>query len=71
MTAMMQAMVIVSEQSMNELKDEQIDFDRVVTDPEYRRLVIVLLNSQARRDVTRAGSRAPVYGKMLRSGAAA
>jgi hypothetical protein len=29
--------------------DEQIDFERVVTDPEYRRNVIVYLNAQARR----------------------
>ena len=71
MSRMMQAMVICPEQSMSELKDDQIDFDRVVNDPEYRRHVIVLLNSQARRDMARAGSRAAVYGKMLRSEAAA
>ena len=33
---------------MTELKDDQIDFDRVITDPEYRRHVIVYLNAQAR-----------------------
>lgn len=57
MLHMMQAMVFCSEQPMNELKDDQIDFDRVVTDPEYRRHVIVYLNALARgRDLTRARS---------------
>jgi hypothetical protein len=28
--------------------DDQIDYERVVADPEYRRLVIVYLNTQAR-----------------------
>jgi hypothetical protein len=47
---------------MTELKDDQIDFDRVVTDPEYRRHVIVYLNAQARgRDVSR--SRGPGAGR--------
>lgn len=36
--------------------DEQIDFERVVTDPEYRRNVIVYLNAQARRRTGRAMS---------------
>jgi hypothetical protein len=68
MFRMMQAMVTCSEQQMSELKDDQIDFDRVVTDPEYRRHVIVYLNSQARtRDPQRAGGRTPVYGKILRA----
>jgi hypothetical protein len=39
---------------MTEVRDDQIDFERVVTDPEYRRHVIVYLNSQAgRRDNAR------------------
>lgn len=29
--------------------DDQIDLDRVITDPEYRRHVIIYLNAQARR----------------------
>ena len=45
---MMQAMVSRSEQSMTDFRDDQIDFERVVTDPEYRRHVIVFLNAQAR-----------------------
>ena len=33
---------------MTDFRDDQIDFERVVTDPEYRRHVIVFLNAQAR-----------------------
>ena len=29
--------------------DDQIDYERVIADPEYRRLVIAYLNAQARR----------------------
>ena len=54
---------------MTEVRDDQIDFERVVTDPEYRRHVIVYLNAQAgRRDSGRnaASSRAG-GGKSYRS----
>jgi hypothetical protein len=51
---MMQATVCLREQTMTEVRDDQIDFERVVTDPEYRRHVIVYLNAQARcRDTGR------------------
>jgi hypothetical protein len=41
---------------MTEVRDDQIDFERVVSDPEYRRHVIVYLNAQARgRDTGRNG----------------
>ena len=53
---------------MTEMKDDQIDFDRVVSDPEYRRHVITYLNAQARREMARSGARG--YGK-VRSEAAA
>lgn len=33
---------------MTDVRDDQIDFERVITDPEYRRHVIVYLNAQAR-----------------------
>jgi hypothetical protein len=56
---MMQAMVIRSEHPMSELDNDQIDYDRVVSDPEYRRHVIVYLNAQER------GGRKPAY-KTLR-----
>jgi hypothetical protein len=60
---MMQAMVSNAEPQMTDLEDDQIDFDRVVTDPDYRRDVIVYLNAQARR---RESGRPTVMGKMLR-----
>lgn len=41
---------------MAELRDDQIDFERVITDPEYRRSVITYLNAQAR---SRDGGRVP------------
>ena len=49
---------------MSDLKDDQIDFDRVINDPEYRRHVILYLNAQARREVTRSGGR--TFGKRAR-----
>lgn len=54
---------------MKELRDDQIDLERVVTDPEYRRHVIIYLNTQAcRRDTGRAaGVRAAVLTKTLRA----
>jgi hypothetical protein len=58
MALMMQAMVFRSERPMSELDNDQIDYDRVVNDPEYRRHVIVYLNAQE------CGSRKPAY-KML------
>jgi hypothetical protein len=62
----MQATVFCLEQSMTELEDDQIDFDRVVNDPEYRRHVIVYLNTQEHgENEMPAGGRKPVY-KMLR-----
>lgn len=39
--------------------DDQIDYERVVADPEYRRLVIVYLNAQARPADRRRASQAP------------
>jgi hypothetical protein len=38
--------------------DDQIDFERVVADPEYRRQVIVYLNAQAPRADRRRGNNA-------------
>ena len=35
--------------------DDQIDYERVIADPEYRRLVIAYLNAQARRPDRRRG----------------
>jgi hypothetical protein len=53
-----------AETPMTDLRDDQIDFERVVTDPEYRRHVIVYLNKQARgRDTSRTST----YGKSMRS----
>lgn len=47
---------------MNTLREDQIDFERVVTDPEYRRHVIVYLNAQAgRRESGRASSYVKTY----------
>ena len=63
---MMQAMVSRPEQSMSDLDDDVIDFDRVINDPEYRRHVIVYLNAQERcEEEVPADTRKPVY-KMLR-----
>jgi hypothetical protein len=49
--------------------DDQIDYERVVTDAEYRRHVIVYLNTQARRmDRARSGQRsAAMSGALGRS----
>lgn len=54
---------------MKELREGQIDLERVVTDPEYRRHVIVYLNTQARgRENARAmNGRAAVLTKTLRA----
>lgn len=54
---------------MADLRDDQIDFERVVTDPEYRRHVIVYLNRQAHgRDTSRAGAtRTASFGKSMRA----
>ena len=53
---------------MTDFQDDQIDFERVVTDPEYRRHVIVFLNAQARGA---AGMRPPPFGKSHRADAVA
>ncbi len=43
--------------------DDQIDYERVIADPEYRRLVIAYLNAQARRpDRRRAPQTATLMG---------
>jgi hypothetical protein len=36
--------------------DDQIDYERVIADPDYRRLVIAYLNAQARRAERRRGN---------------
>jgi hypothetical protein len=67
---MMQVMVSRSEQAMTDVRDDQIDFERVIMDPEYRRHVIVYLNAQARgRDSLRgtAGIRSGAFGKSHRA----
>jgi hypothetical protein len=66
---MMQAMVSLREHGMTEFRDDQIDFERVVTDPEYRRHVIVYLNTQSPgRDTTRNGtSGRSGFGKAYRT----
>lgn len=54
---------------MTDVRDDQIDFERVIMDPEYRRYVIVYLNAQARgRDSIRgtAGVRS-TFGKSYRA----
>ena len=68
----MQATVSLREQMMTEVRDDQIDFERVITDPEYRRHVIVYLNAQARgRDIGRTGaSTRPGLGKAYRADSA-
>ena len=58
---------------MTDVRDDQIDFERVITDPEYRRYVIVYLNAQARgRDSVRGmtGGRS-TFGKSYRAEAIA
>jgi hypothetical protein len=57
---------------MTDFRDDQIDFERVVTDPEYRRHVIVYLNAQAHgRDVVRGAARPPAFGKAYRADSSA
>lgn len=64
---MMQAMVTRSE-PLSELKDDQIDFERVVSDPEYRRHVIVYLNAQARsHEGVRGQGRTSTHAKLYRA----
>ena len=41
--------------------DDQIDYERVIADPEYRRLVIMYLNAQARRSDRRRGGNVIAY----------
>jgi hypothetical protein len=62
-------MVMRAETPMTDLRDDQIDFERVVTDPEYRRHVIVYLNRQAHgRDTSRpATTRTTSFGKSMRA----
>ena len=53
---------------MTDVRDDKIDFERVITDPEYRRHVIVFLNAQARGT---PGIRSTPFGKSHRADAVA